>query len=209
MPVQDGWEPLLGALGIPRAPVAAVRQVHGDSVVPVVMLPVANPLASADALITALPGVVLTVRTADCVPILLAAPGGVAAVHAGWRGTSLDIVGLAARALQDLLGCPPGAMGAVIGPCIHACCYEVGGELVDAVSVHVPVPVFVRPRGEQVQADLVAANRFLLERAGVGAVEAVGRCTRCASDEQGFLYHSYRRDGAGAGRQVAAIALVG
>ncbi|MFN7142367.1 MAG: laccase domain-containing protein, partial [Myxococcota bacterium] len=91
---------LLAALGA-EGPVRTVTQVHGARVV---RAEEASLAVEADAIVSTVPGAVVAVRVADCVPILLAAPGGVAAVHAGWRGTAADIARVALRALLDATG---------------------------------------------------------------------------------------------------------
>jgi YfiH family protein len=180
----------------PRPPaVAWARQVHSDRCLRVAA---AGEAGEGDALITDRPGLALAVYTADCVPVLLGAPGIVGAVHAGWRGLAAGIVGKALTAMTAL-----GAAGvrAWIGPAIGPCCYEVGDDVAAAV-VAASTPAIVRPglRGRP-HLDLVAAARAQLGRAGVGEVEAVAACTRCDAEH----YWSYRRDGRGAGRNVSCI----
>lgn len=205
-PVEGPWEPLFQALAPdrPRPLVAAaVHQVHGRDVEVLRSPPTANPVARADALVTSLPGVVLTIRTADCVPILLAGPGVIGAVHAGWRGTVQDIVGQAVLAMAALASCGPDQIRAAIGPAICGDCYEVGPEVVEAVRAVLPAGTGLREGpGERPHVDLAAVNRALLLRAGVVEVEALARCTF----HEPQLFHSYRREGGHAGRQVAAIA---
>lgn len=158
----------------------------------------------ADALVAAEAGLVVGVRTADCVPVLLVAPGRrwAAAVHAGWRGTIAGIVGEALRAAREA-GVAPAEVQAALGPSIGPCCYEVSPELAhrfSAAGLPALGPAAGRPRPHL---DLRAANRALLERAGVApaAIHTVGPCTRCASE----AFHSHRADPEGEGRQVSWI----
>jgi YfiH family protein len=143
------------------------------------------------------------VRTADCVPLLLAdrATGFVAAVHAGWKGVAACI---AERAIEALVreGARPSGIVAAIGPHIRACCFEVGGEVIATLDAASGVST-ARPglRGKP-HAELAAALRAQLERAGVQGVDDVGGCTMCDAER----FFSYRRDGALAGRLIAAIA---
>ncbi len=94
-----------------------------------------HDLASAgDALLTDQDGILLSVRTADCLPILVVDPThrAVAAVHAGWRGTLQCIPEKVVAEMRRLFGSNPRELLAAIGPSIRACCYEVGEEVVDA-----------------------------------------------------------------------------
>ena len=141
------------------------------------------------------------IRVADCVPILVATRdrGEIAAIHAGWRGVAAGIVGVCLTELEgtDRI--------AAIGPCIGACCFEVGAEVVPQVvrAAGGDEAVVARREGEKAYLDLRRAVRRQLERAGVGEVEDVAGCTRCDA----ALFFSYRRDGAQSGRHLAAIAL--
>ncbi len=148
--------------------------------------------------------VVLSVRAADCVPVLLADRHGraVAAVHAGWRGTAAGAVIVAVRALAERFHTKPADVVAAVGPSIGACCYEVGADLAGHFSAHAEAPCWfssdARPR-----LDLWRATRDQLTRAGVPAAQ-VHVAALCTFDHPALL-HSYRRDGARAGRLVAAI----
>ncbi len=125
--------------------------------------------------------------SADCVPVLAARTDGraVAALHAGWRGT---LAGAASELVRALVarGEDPSRWVAAIGPAIGPCCYEVSAEL-------------AREFGARTRMlDLPALNAAQLRAAGIGAVELLRACTRCARDERGApLYASYRRDGRG------------
>ncbi len=179
---------------------AMVRQVHGARVVDVSM---ADGVTEADGIVSTVPGRVIAVRVADCVPVVLASPRGVAALHAGWRGTSLDIVRVGLRALLDATGDVATDVRAWIGPAICGACYEVSDEVVDAVLRVAPSPdtwCTTGPRG-RAHVDLRAANLAILREAGIAA-RLVGPCTRC-----GEGYWSHRRDAERAGRQVGAIVL--
>lgn len=178
---------------IPR--LETVRQVHGTRVL---RAPLTVPDAAADALVTDVPGVAVGVFTADCVPILIAdrLRRGVAAVHAGWRGSVAEIAVAAVEALRKETGSPPEDLVAVIGPHIRSCCYEVDGPVVSAVREPDALRPSTRP-GHQML-DLYALNRRQLERAGVPSrwILHVAACTRCDT-----RFASYRRDGT-AGRML-------
>jgi len=180
------------AEGWPALPAATVRQVHSGRAVFA-----AGPgvHGEADALITSLAGFVLSVRTADCVPILIADPANhaVAAVHAGWRGTVSGILSKALEAMANRFGTAPQEALVAIGPAIGPCCYEVGPE----VAVQFGHPA------ENTHVDLIEANRQQALSSGVSVrhITVLGRCTLC----EATLFHSYRRDREQSGRLVAAI----
>ncbi|MEK7755512.1 MAG: polyphenol oxidase family protein, partial [Acidobacteriota bacterium] len=113
----------------PAHPLATLDQIH--SAVVVCADNRTGRIEPGDALVAGQPGVRIGVRTADCLPILLADPErrAVAAVHAGWRGTLLGVAVRAAEAMSRLFGSRPGSLHAAIGPGINACCFEVGPEV--------------------------------------------------------------------------------
>ena len=140
---------------------------------------------------------------ADCIPALIVDPrtGAVAAAHAGWRGTVAGVLPAAVRALGDEFGARPADLRVALGPAIGPCCFEVGAEVVRAfeaalggaaAAAGVVIP---SPRGVagKWHVDLKAANRLLLERAGVAPRRSTPApdCTR--HDRARFF--SYRRDG--------------
>jgi YfiH family protein len=194
---------LAESLGQARLPIARATQVHGRRVLAVrnVIPPGETSLAGeGDVLVTARPGVALAVQTADCVPILLFSDAGVAAVHAGWRGTAAGAASEGVRAIGEESGTPPGRVHAVIGPAIGICCYEVGGEVAASFAgdfVH-------RGCGGKFRLDLKGANRAQLVAAGVppAQIEILPFCTRCGGPELA----SYRRDGPAAGRMIGLVA---
>lgn len=147
-----------------------------------------------DALITDRPGVALSIRTADCLPILLADPEhrAVAAIHAGWRGTEQGIVGRTLDAMRSDFDTSPGQITAAIGPGIGACCYEVGEDVARRFGFAAAGRI-----------DLAAINREQLIRAGVppSRIDTLGLCTYCDSAR----FHSYRRDGEQAGRMISFV----
>ena len=158
--------------------IAPIRQVHGTEVV------VADPDAveEADGQVTAERGVAAMALTADCLPIALVAPEGVAMLHAGWRGLADGVI---AAGVEALRGLGAGEVAAAIGPGAGPCCYEVGEE------VHAAFGTSGRTL------DLKALARERLEAAGVGVVHDCGLCT--IHDERFF---SHRRDRGVTGRQA-------
>jgi purine-nucleoside/S-methyl-5'-thioadenosine phosphorylase / adenosine deaminase len=154
----------------------------------------------ADALVAPSAGAV-GVRVADCVPVLVASTetGAVAAIHAGWRGVVAGVV----PAGVELLG--RGGLLAAIGPCIGACCFEVGADVAEHfVSRRGAIGFVTRRAGDKAYVDLRAAVRAQLRALGLAddAIDDVPGCTKHEPDR----FHSFRRDGANSGRMLAAIA---
>ena len=168
-----------------------VHQVHGDRV-----FPAEQPglQGEGDALITNRPGLLLEIRTADCLPILLADPvnRAVAAIHAGWRGTAVAIVLQAVEELARRYGSEPGRIEAVIGPGIGLCCFEVGPEVAIQFG-----------REGRAYLDLAQVNEDHLRSAGVGSITRIAGCTRCEAER----FHSFRRDRERSGRMESAIGI--
>ncbi|MBW2264148.1 MAG: laccase domain-containing protein [Deltaproteobacteria bacterium] len=161
----------------------------------------------ADGLVTSRPGAALTIRVADCVPVLLAAPQGraVAALHAGWRGIAGGILARGVEILCREAQVDAGQILAAAGPAIGPCCYEVDLETGRRIASRSPQGVLAEPHDEgKVMADLWQAVLGQLHAAGLSPehTEAVRTCTRC---HPGSL-HSYRRDGPLTGRQIGFIA---
>jgi len=159
---------------------------------------------TADALFTARPGFLVGVVTADCVPVLLVdrRRRAASAIHAGWRGASAGVLEAAVRELSARFGTPPADLEAAIGPAVAGCCYEVGPEVASAFRARTGSTTDAawsagtgRPH-----VDLRMASRLLLGAAGVQRVAVLGPCTVC-----GAGYNSYRRDGAGTGRQLSFV----
>ena len=179
-----------------------ISQVHGARVLRVHGAAVpATRTEEADALVTWTPGDAVAVRVADCVPVLLAAPGRavVAAVHAGWRGVATRVLAAAAEAMAV----EPGVIVAAVGPCIGPCCFEVGDDVATQIAAASSETVVARSAvaGAKPKVDLRAAVTFQLGAIGVWSVEHVGGCTMC----EPAWFHSFRRDGKLSGRLLAAI----
>jgi polyphenol oxidase len=157
----------------------------------------------ADALVAIEPGIAVGVRVADCVPILLADPkgGGVAAVHAGWRGLVAGVIENAVSLARE-----QGAelTLAAIGPCIEACCFEVGRDVGEQIAKASTPEAITRIDGDKAHVDLRRAARHKLVALGFmqANVEDVRGCTK--HDAERFFSH--RRDGEHAGRHLAVIA---
>lgn len=208
--VVENWRRALSALGegrsdeIPLESLVLLDQVHGADILRVTAG--RGPLAvvgSADAAYTTEPGLVLTVRVADCVPVLLAGPGFVAVAHAGWRGTAARVVPALVQEVSRALSVPPSEMSAAIGPCISGPAYEVGDEVVSAlVAAGLRKEHFLahREASGRPHVDLSRAVLAELRQAGVEDVHVIERCTASESD-----FFSHRRDGPSCGRNAALI----
>jgi YfiH family protein len=155
----------------------------------------------ADALIDNTPGLALGVKTADCVPVLLADPvnRAIAAIHAGWRGTAQQIVPAAIRSMAAEFGTHAPDLHAAIGPSISRCCYEVGPEVAREFGMDAK---------ERVHLDLRLINSRQLEAAGVPPlnISVSEACTMCDAAK---TYHSFRRDRESAGRMMSWIRIRG
>jgi hypothetical protein len=182
------------------------RQVHGAQVARAEEWSASGPPPEADAVIATRPGAVVGVVTADCVPILLAAPRGtgVAAVHAGWRGLARGVVRAGVAELARATGAGATRVVAAIGPHIGACCYEVDAPVLDAIQTELGSAALAgatRVRSGHWMLDLGALAALALEQAGIPRARigtAAACCTACDRER----FHSYRRDGARAGRLV-------
>jgi YfiH family protein len=196
---------LAAALGFGPERIAIGRQVHGAELAthegPQDPSPFAEPgsaIPEVDGHVTAEVSLALLVFVADCLPIALSGPGGVAMLHCGWRGLAAGIVARGAEAI--------GATNAAIGPGIGPCCYEVGEEVLAAFESRQPPPTGLKPDSGSgnrpvggVDLSLVAWG--MLREAGVGRVELSGLCTGCEAE----LFFSHRRDAGRTGRQAGLI----
>jgi hypothetical protein len=195
---------LRGALGAPDLPVYQVTQVHGARILDARGAVGELEKEQADALFAPCgSGLAVAVRVADCVPVLLAdlRTGAVAAVHAGWRGVAQNIVGVAA-ARFFAAGGQAADLAAAIGPCIGACCFEVGQDVAARLAAATVPGVSATPHApERTRVDLRRAVAWQLAKVGVATVDQVGGCTQCDAS----TYWSFRRQGDAAGRLIAVI----
>ena len=192
--VDENRERLAGAVGLPRKRFLYGRQVHGTRVRRAAEPPgPQRPVADEDGQATALGDAAALVFVADCLPVLLAADGAVAAVHAGRRGLAGGIVAEGVAALRELGAAGP--VHAAIGPGAAGCCYEVGEE------VHAQFADVPGARVGERNLDLPAIARAKLAQAGVQDVHDVGLCTMCRRD----LFFTHRGDGGTTGRQAGVV----
>ncbi len=206
--VDKNYDFLAKTLGFDTGSVVMSRQVHGKLIrradVGEGLFRPDRP--DADGVISDRP-LALMVFVADCVPILLYDPvtGAAAAVHAGWRGTALNIVGEAVARLRTEYSVNPRNLTAAIGPHICPDCFECGGEVADAMTERYggEVARFIRRGQEKVYPDLGLINVFALADAGLSErnIDLCDVCTRCNPE----LFWSHRRTGDRRGVQGAVI----
>jgi YfiH family protein len=204
------WHAVASALGAESTAIRLVKQVHRNGVAVARGQNGEWVPPEADVILTDDPELVISVRIADCAPILLADPQrrAVAAVHAGWRGTVQSAAAVGVAALARELGSDPGDLIAAIGPCLGVCCGEVGDEVVEAFrqAGHAEQAIdrwFSIGPGGRFHLHLARANRDQLEAAGLRPenIHVAELCTRSFPD----VFHSYRAAGANAGRMAALI----
>ena len=207
-----------GALGLDPSQVVRVRQVHGNDV-----LVVDETLAgserfprllldgdhSYDAMVTDIPGLGLTISTADCLPIFVVDPHSpaVGAIHAGWRSSAKHIGRQTLKEMRDVYRTDPSDCVAAVGPGIRGCCYEVDEPVITQLEGAVEGwQGCVKPAGEgRWMLDLATLNIMLLHAAGLqrDRIFDTGFCTACRND----LFYSYRAEKPFTGRMMNLIAL--
>jgi polyphenol oxidase len=216
-------------------PLITLRQIHSDIIrcVDSIPDPIQEEPLSGDGLITATPGLLLAMQTADCLPVILvdAKRHAVGVFHAGWRGTVKRIVEKGVGEMVRCFGSRPRDLKAAIGPGIQGCCYEVGEEVrtkfesqfrygaslfrevkeSDPVREKYPL-LFLTARApghselpKKILLDLVEANRQQLLAVGVPAksIEASPLCTNCHPE----LLFSYRAEKGKTGRMMAVAGI--
>jgi YfiH family protein len=160
----------------------------------------------ADILISNDPGAPIAVRSADCLPILMADPVNrvIAAVHAGWRGSA---AGAVIRAVEQMLkmGAREEHVHASLGPCINSCCFEVDDSTAEVLKKSVAGAEEAIVYSPEPHPDLAAINLLQLKETGVTEdhIETLGICTCCHPER----FYSYRRDHGRTGRHLAVVAL--
>ena len=214
-------------------PLITLRQIHSDLIHRITETPEGNAPLAGDGMVTDVPGIMLGILTADCLPVILVDPKhrAVGVFHAGWRGTVKRIVEKGVGDMRRCFGSMPRDIKAAIGPGIHGCCYEVGEEVrrtfedqfeygaalfreekdSDHIRERYPM-LFLTSRApghsdlpKRIYLDLVEANRRQLLAVGVASrnIESSPLCTACRTD----LLFSYREEKGGTGRMLAAVGI--
>jgi len=232
--VADNRALFRAALNAEKMQLAELQQCHTD-ILHVVSTP-PKDARRGDALITRSPSLLLAVKTADCVPVLLADTKGhaIAAVHAGWRGTLARIVQKTLGGMRMEFSTEPSDVVAVLGPAIGRCCYEVGPEVAQAFAAQFDVardwfdgpfekvisddspnplkwlqmtPPGHDPPPPRVYLDLHAANRWQLAQAGV-PTDNIFASDLCTACRTDLLF-SHRRERGKTGRMMGVIGIRG
>ena len=196
------------SVGFEPESIVSLPQIHSDRIFTVTNdmrghgYYIREGIDSGDGYITNEKGVTLGIKTADCTPIIFEAEKereivAVGAVHAGWRGTVDDIAGKCVDKLCSEFDVEPQNIRAAIGPCIHACCYEVSGDVYNAVAESFGADVadrFVKPshKGDgKYFCDLVSINREALLRRGLSPtnIDVINECTCCNPEK--YFSHRY------------------
>lgn len=210
-----------------------LRQIHSDLIHHISEVPKDNAPLAGDGMVTNVPGILLSVLTADCLPVILVdrKRRAVGVFHAGWRGTVKRIVEKGVGEMYRWFGTGPSDLKAAIGPGIRGCCYEVGPEVRSAFEaqfsygsglfretkerneVHERYPLFfltARAPGhselpKKIFLDLAEANRRQLIDTGVPAknISDLGLCTFCKKD----MFFSHRAEKGVTGRMMAAVGI--
>ena len=207
------------ATGNAATPLVTLRQVHSATSlvvpdprsIPAFVDSEGRAIQVADGLITAAPGILLGIQTADCVPVLAADTRQhvVAAFHAGWRGTAARIVEHGIAQMVSSFGCRPEDLVAAVGPSIGPCCYTVGEELHGAFRDTFPYAesLFAGSSETGLRFDLWEANRRQLLDSGVSAtkITIMAECTGCTGLPSARRYFSHRCEQGFTGRMMSII----
>jgi YfiH family protein len=206
--VRENYRRAALALGVSPERVYVLSQVHGTAARVLTGVEDREEVVRSvgDVTLSRAPGVACAVRSADCVPVLVADldTGAVAAIHSGWRGTVAGAAPAGIAALRALAG-GEGDLIAAIGPHIQACCFEVGDDVAASLAAcsAAGARAVVASSGRKPRVDLRLVVRAQLEGAGLASdrIDDVRGCTFCEPER----YHSYRRSGPRSGRLLSAI----
>jgi len=210
----QNWNRLAMAFAIPLENFLTLNQVHGDDIF--IIKPYGDYLPSDgalnyDAIVTPRENLAICIKTADCVPVFIVDRSKkiIAAVHAGWKGTALEISTKVVRLLLDKYGSYPRDILAAVGPSIGLCCFEVDEDAADSFRNQKDHGefLFAGNKPEKWIVDLAEANRRQLIHCGIPEenIDICGLCTSCRQD----LFFSHRGSGGITGRQLNFIMIKG
>ena len=214
--VRENYRRFLSAVGVEGSLLAMCNQVHGNEIRNLTTAdlkrdPYDKATFEADGVMTAIPGVTLTVFTADCLPVLLYDPVRrvIAALHAGWRGTASGIVTAAVEQMTAVYGCDPANILAAIGPGIDQCCFETHEDVPNAMTASLAtacLPFINLMENGKFSVDLKGINAKRLELAGLNPdhIDLCRDCTCCMENK----YWSHRRQGTQRGSMASVITLL-
>lgn len=205
--VLQNWDRLSTAFDIPLEQFLVVNQIHGDAIFEI--KPHGSYFSTSDelnydAIVTPRANLAICIKTADCVPVFLVdkVKKVIAVVHAGWKGTALEISAKVIRLMQKQYRSQPADILAAIGPSIGKCCYEVDQATADAFRKQNNSDLFLQQgkKNNKWMLDLPEANRRQILEAGIpkNNIEFSGYCTACNQD----MFFSHRGSGGITGRQV-------
>ena len=211
--ILDNYRSLEKAAGLDGRERCWLHQIHSAVVANISRDTPHDNAAQGDALTTRDPAYTLSVRVADCCPVLLASTDGkrVAAIHSGWRGTVGDISGAALNSLlrpgENETPLAPKNVLAAIGPCIGFDAFEIGGEVIAEFERVFGNAAPVRRRSDgKGYADIRESIRLALLHAGIPA-ENIDTCDACTHRDASEFY-SHRRENGVTGRMAALIATI-
>lgn len=211
--VRENYRRFCLAVGADPSSIVMSNQVHGNDVRVVTWADRKHDLYApegydTDGLVTDIPGVALTIFSADCIPILFYDPVRkvIAAAHAGWAGTAKGIAARTVEKMTDIYGCDPAHILAAIGPGISKCCFETHADVPNAMTGAMgasALPYIAMCSGGTYKVDLKGLNSMLLQKAGllVEHISADSDCTLCNPGK----YWSYRAHGDDRGSMAAMI----
>lgn len=189
------------------ATLATCTQIHSPNVTRAAKASSWHESPACDALWTSERGVALAIKVADCLPITIADVEAslLANIHSGWRGAVHGVTSRTVDALRSSGAFDPSRASAWLGPSIRGCCFEVGEEVVEQFrDVYDSAEDFVDRSRAKAHIDLPGLTANLLQELGFkpSRIHDSGLCTRCP----GSIFHSFRRDGSGGGRNLAIAA---
>jgi hypothetical protein len=212
--VLQNWHRLAMAFAIPLDQFLTLNQVHGDDIF--IIKPFGDYYSSSeamnfDAIVTSRSNLAICIKTADCVPVFIVdkVKKIIAVVHAGWRGTALEITAKVVRLLIEKYGSSPREILTAIGPSIGQCCFEVDSVAANTFFEQKNNEAFLFPgaRPGKWMLDLAEANRRQILNCGIpeANIDVSGLCTSCRQD----LFFSHRGSGGITGRQVNFMLIKG